>query len=101
MQEILVSLIGLMLVEPLHVYLTEMLQGANAPQALVSEVTECAKSAARSIAERATTNPWWAIEATARFWTGISSPEALLVEAAPRCRGTVDAARPFLIGATA
>lgn len=98
MQDFIASLVSLLLIEPLESRLAEKLQGARAPQAVVTEVVTCARNAAPIVAGRITGDPWWGVQTLVRVWIGTSSPDAVLVEVAPRCRSAVDAARPFLTG---
>ena len=98
MQDFIAAVISFFLVEPLHEHLNEMLAKARVPQAVVNEVISCAQTAAPVIVERAASDPWWAVFNGIRLWAGWVRPDALLVDAAPRCAPAVHAARPFLIG---
>ena len=96
MQDFIASLVGLLLIEPLETHLAEKLRAARAPQAVIAEVAACARDAAPIAAERVVADPWWGVQTVVRVWVGTASPDAVLVEAVPRCRSAVEAARPFL-----
>ena len=96
MENLIASLIAMFSVEPLQADLAEKLRVAKAPQAIVADVSSCARDAAPAIVERATSDPWWAVSATFGVWTGMARPGELLVEAAPRCASAVTAASGFL-----
>ena len=98
MQDFIASLVGLLLIEPLEARLTEKLQAARAPQAVVTQLVACARDAAPVVADRIAAAPWWGVQTIARVWIGSASSEATLVEVVPRCRSAVEAARPFLTG---
>ena len=81
--------------------MADKLAGARAPQAVVAEVTACARTATPVIAQRALDDPWWTATTAFRLWVGSAEPETVLVEAAPACAPAVRAARPFLTGQAA
>ena len=101
MQDVVAALISFFLIEPLEAEMKEKLADARAPQAVVAEITACARTAAPTVVERAKGDPWWAASAAFQVWTGSAEPGAMLVEAAPSCAGAVRAARPFLTGQSA
>jgi hypothetical protein len=97
-QDVIISLISLFVIEPLQTELNDKLVAARAPQAVVSQIAQCARTATPVLAERVISDPWWGITTTASVWAGISSPERVLREVAPSCEPALQAARPFLEG---
>ncbi len=98
MQDLIAALVSFFLIEPLQAEMADKLAAARAPQAIMAEVTSCARDAAPRIVERVISDPWWAVSSGFQVWTGTARPEAMLVEAAPGCAGAIRAARPFLTG---
>ncbi|BAU94052.1 long-chain-fatty-acid-CoA ligase (plasmid) [Methylorubrum populi] len=98
MPDLFAALVAFFLIDPLKAEMADKLAAARAPQAVVAQVSACARSAAPQIVERATADPWWAMANTFNVWVGSKGPEALLVEIAPACAGAVAAAQPFLTG---
>jgi hypothetical protein len=96
MMNMLTALISMLVVEPLQADLADKLRSASAPQAVVTDLSNCARAAAPAMIERATADPWWAASAAIGIWIGTARPGELLVEAAPNCAPAVTAARPFL-----
>jgi hypothetical protein len=97
MQDLIAALISFFLIEPLQAELADQLAAARAPQAVVAQVTSCARTATPVVVERAASDPWWAVSGAARLWAGLASPETVLLEAAPERAAAVEAARPLLI----
>src|SRR5918998_1054804 len=93
MQDLLAALIAFFLIEPLQAELA----AARAPQAVVAQVTSCARTATPVVVERAASETWWAVSSAVRLWAGWASPKTVLVEAAPECAAAVEAARPLLM----
>jgi len=98
MNEVIAYLVGLLIIQPLEARLAEKLEGARVPPGIVAEVESCARSATPALVDRVTSDPLWALQTGIRVWVGTATPEAVLVEAAPRCRPAVEAAQPFLQG---
>jgi hypothetical protein len=96
MQDFIAALVSFFLIEPLQAEMADKLAAARAPQAIVTDVASCARTATPLILARATSEPWWAASTAFGLWIGTTRPEGLLVEAAPGCAGAVQAARPFL-----
>jgi hypothetical protein len=97
-QDIILSLVSFFVVEPLQTELADKLAAARAPQAIVSQVSQCAREATPVLADRVMLDPTWGVTETLKIWTGMTSPEAVLGDAAPSCAAAVQAARPFLEG---
>ena len=94
--DLIAALISMLIVEPIQSNLAETLRDARAPQAVVSNLSSCARDAGPLIVERATADPWWAVSSAVGVWIGTTRADQLLVEAAPNCASAVTAARPFL-----
>lgn len=96
MQDLIAFLVGLLFIEPIEAQLSEKLEAARAPRAIVAQVEACAKAATPVVVDRFTADPFWAARTVASVWIGTASAETVLVEAVPSCKAAVDAARPFL-----
>jgi hypothetical protein len=95
-QDIIVSLVSFFVVELLQTELSDKLAAARAVQAVISQVSQCARAATPVLAERVTSDPWWGVATTARTWAGTTAPETVLGEAAPSCAPALQAVRPSL-----
>ncbi len=95
------SFIRLLLVEPIEERLTEALEAAQSPQAVMVGIADCAKDAVPILTEHALSDPWWGVQVTFRLWSGTASADVILVEAVPRCRPAAEAARAYLSGGDA
>ena len=98
MQDLFAALVSFFLIQPIQAEVTEKLEAARVPQAVISEVTTCGPTAAPLVLERVISDPVWALSSAVRAWTGTTRPEALLLEVAPGCAPALSAARPFLEG---
>jgi hypothetical protein len=94
--DLIAFFVAIFLVGPLEAEVTSRLEAARAPAAVVRGVADCAAAAAPALLERATSDPWWAVRTSLGAWTGWTSPEAVLRDAAPGCGPAMAAARPFL-----
>ena len=101
LQDLIATLVSVLLLQPLEAEVKEKLEGARVPQAVVTEVLSCARAAAPIVVQRAASDPVWAMSSVVRVWLGTARPEALLLEAAPGCGPAVAGARPFLAGRSA
>lgn len=99
MSELVAALVSFFLLTPLEDRIARTLEAAQAPQAVVREVTSCAREAAPLVADRVLADPWWGVQAAVRIWAGTSRPDVLLVETVPGCRTAIETARPFWRGA--
>lgn len=80
------------LIAPLQAGITKTLTAAGVPEAVVTQVTACAKTAAPLIVRRATGDPVSLVSSTFGLWTGATSPDKILIDAAPGCAEPVAAA---------
>ncbi|MEA1834934.1 hypothetical protein U8607_22835 [Methylobacterium durans] len=95
MQDFIAALISFFLVEPLQAEMAKKLDAARVPQAVLNDVTACAKAAKPAIVDRAMNEPSWAISSIVQVWIGMARPDAILADTAPACRPAIEAARPF------
>jgi hypothetical protein len=100
MNELVLSLVSFFLINPLQAELDRYLTEAKVPVELIKQVKDCAITAGPTIANRVTDDPGWAVSSIYHVWVGSAHPEDILVEAAPTCKATVDAVRPYLTGAS-
>ena len=98
MQDLFAALVSFFLIQPIQAEVTEKFEAARVPQAVISEVTTCGRTAAPLVLDRVISDPVWALSSAVRAWTGTTRPEALLLEVAPGCAPALSAARPFLEG---
>lgn len=95
--ELFAAVVSFFLTGPLQAELSEKLQIARAPQAVVSSVMECSKEAAPAIVDRVLSDPVWATTQTFYVRAGQKRPEAVLLDAAPGCAAAIEAASPFMV----
>jgi hypothetical protein len=95
MDAIISALVSFFLIAPLQAGITKTLTAAGVPEAVVTQVTACAKTAAPVIVRRATGDPVWLVSSTFGLWTGATSPDKILIAAAPGCAEPVAAARAY------
>lgn len=69
---------------------------AGAPARVASEAAACVAAATPVLVERAAAEPVWAIVTAIGTALGITSPESVLLGAAPGCAAALEAARPYL-----
>lgn len=98
-RDFLMFLVTTFVVEPFQAELNQKLSTAQAPPAIISEVSECAKIAIPILADRAMSAPWWGASTMISVWIGTISPESVLTNAAPVCESAVRAVRPYLAAA--
>ncbi|MFC5418167.1 hypothetical protein ACFPOB_01170 [Bosea eneae] len=100
MDAIISALVSFFLIAPLQAGITKTLTAAGVPEAVVTQVTACAKTAAPVIVRRATGDPVWLVSSTFGLWTGATSPDKILIDAAPGCAEPVAAARAYFAKST-
>ncbi len=96
MQDLIATLVSFFLIEPLQVEIAERLAAARVPQAVVAEVSACARGAVPTLLERAANDPAWAASNAIKLWLGWARPDEVLVAIAPSCAPAVETARSFL-----
>jgi len=96
LQEILASLVSLLIVDPLQAEMNERLAQVRAPQAVIADVRACAEAALPRLAERAMADPVWVVTGALSVWTGHKAPEDILGGTSPQCEAALKAARVYL-----
>lgn len=101
LRDLLLWAFATFVVEPHRVELTRQLAAVRAPAAVVEAVAGCAGAAVPALADRALTQPWWALTTVSGVWLGLTPADAVLRDAVPACRPAIEAARPYLTGRAA
>ena len=96
LQEILATLVGVLIVDPLQAELNERLAQTRAPQAVIADVRTCTEASLPKLADRAMAEPLWVITTALDVWIGRTAPEAILGGTTAQCDAAVRAARVFL-----
>lgn len=94
-QEILASLVSLLIVDPIQANMSERLEQARAPQAVIADVRTCAEAALPGLAQRAMAEPLWVVSTALNVWTGQTAPETILGNT-PQCETALKSARVYL-----
>ena len=94
-QELLASLVSLLIVDPLQAEMSERLAQARAPQAVIADVRTCAEASLPELAERAVAEPLWVVTTALNVWTGQTQPESILGNN-PQCEAALKSARVYL-----
>lgn len=97
-RDLLTSLFSLFVVEPFQAEFNRKLAVIQAPPAIVEDVARCKRTAAPLLASRAMSDPVWGIMTVIRVSVGATTPQTVLIEAAPSCGPAIQALRPFLMG---
>lgn len=85
LQDIIAALISIFLIEPLQANITERLAEAGFSAQAAGRVASCFSDAAPGILDRAGNDPAWAIGHAVGYWTGVSTVDDILNDAAPNC----------------
>lgn len=96
LQEILASLVGLLIVDPLQAEVSERLAQVRAPQAVIADVRTCAEASLPRLADRAMAEPMWVVSTALNVWTGRTAPEDVLGNSTPQCEAALKSARVYL-----
>ena len=96
LQELLATLVGALIVDPLQAEMNERLAQVRAPQAVIADVRTCAEASLPKLAERAMAEPLWVVTTTLDVWTGRTAPEEVLGGTSAQCDGAIKAARVYL-----
>lgn len=97
-QDILLSVINLLIVEPLQADMNERLAAAHAPQVVISEVRTCAMSALPILLDKASTDPTWAATTVIGVWLGTAGPGDVLGTTSSSCEAAIKSATTYLAG---
>lgn len=95
LQEILSSLVSLLIVDPLQAEMSERLAQVRAPQTVIAEVRTCAEASLPGLANRAMAEPLWVVSTALHVWTGQTNPESILGNS-PQCEAALKSARVYL-----
>lgn len=95
LQELLASLVSLLIVDPLQAEMSERLAQVRAPQAVISDVRTCAEASLPRLADRAMAEPLWVVTTALNVWTGQTAPEGIL-GTTPQCEAALKSARIYL-----
>jgi P2-related tail formation protein len=95
LQEILASLVSLLIVDPLQAEMSERLAQVRAPQAVIADVRTCAEASLPTLADRAMAEPMWVVSTALNVWTGQATPESIL-GSTPQCESALKSARVYL-----
>jgi hypothetical protein len=96
LQEILSSLVSLLIVDPLQAEMSERLAQVRAPQAVIADVRTCAEASLPRLADRAMAEPMWVVSTALNVWTGQTTPEDILGNTTPQCGAALKAAKIYL-----
>jgi len=89
-------LLATFVIGPVQIELTQRMQDAQAPIAVIQQVKACVLSATPILVDRATNDAWWGLSTTISVMTGFTDATAILAETSPSCTAAVSAARPFV-----
>jgi hypothetical protein len=93
-------LLATFVIGPVQTDLTQRMQDARAPIAVVQQMKTCVVSATPILVERATNDAWWGLSTTISVMTGFTDATTILAETSPSCAAAVSAAvsaaRPFV-----
>jgi hypothetical protein len=90
LQDIIAALISIFLIEPLQANIAERFAEAGFSAQAAGEVASCFSDAAPGILDRAGSDPAWAIGHAFGYWTGVSTIDGILSDAAPTCLAALD-----------
>jgi hypothetical protein len=96
LQELLATLVSVLIVDPLQAEMSERLAQIRAPQAVIVDMRTCAESSLPKLADRAMADPLWVVTTTLDVWTGNTAPEDVLGGTSTQCDAAVKAARVYL-----
>ncbi|MBA1155025.1 hypothetical protein [Microvirga mediterraneensis] len=96
LQELLASIVSVLIVDPLQADMNERLAQIRAPQAVIADVRTCAEASLPKLADRAVADPLWVVKATFDVWTGRTAPEEILGGTSTQCDAAIKAAKVYL-----
>jgi len=92
--EIVAVVLNLLVVEPLTKQVQDRLTAAGASRETLDWIAECGRTAPPLVAERALSEPVWAVETVIKVWLGSASAESVLAELSPSCSTQTSRPRP-------
>ncbi|WP_114943458.1 hypothetical protein [Microvirga calopogonii] len=96
LQELLSSVVSVLIVDPLQAEMNERLARIRAPQAVIADVRTCAEASLPKLADRALADPLWVVTTTFDVWTGRTAPEQILGGTSTQCDAAIKAAKVYL-----
>lgn len=96
--ELMMYLVSIFIIEPFDVAMSDALRDAQAPAAVVEQVSGCIAAAPVALAEKVQGDWGWAIGAAVKVAVGLDSVEAVVSGAVPECGAALAAVRPYLSG---
>ncbi|MGO4526677.1 hypothetical protein AB4097_17670 [Microvirga sp. 2MCAF35] len=96
LQELLASVVSVLIVDPLQAEMNERLAQVRAPQAVVADVRTCAEASLPKLADRAAADPLWVVTTAFDVWTGRTAPDQILGGTSTQCDAAIKAARIYL-----
>ncbi len=89
-------LVSIFIIEPFDARISDALQGAQAPAAVMEQVRGCVAAAPVVLAEKVSGDWGWAIGAAVTVAVGVDSVEAVVTDAVPQCGPALAAVKPYL-----
>jgi hypothetical protein len=96
--ELIMYLVSVFIIEPFDVAMGDALREAQAPAAVVEQVSGCIATAPVVLAEKVQGDWGWAIGAAVKVAVGLDSVESVVSGAVPECGAALAAVKPFLSG---
>lgn len=96
LQELLATIVSVLIVDPLQGEMNERLAQIRAPQAVIADMRTCAEASLPKLADRAMAEPLWVVTTALNVWTGRSAPEGVLGGTSAQCDAAIKAARLYL-----
>lgn len=96
LQELLATIVSVLIVDPLQGEMNERLAQIRAPQAVIADMRSCAEASLPKLADRAMAEPLWVVTTALNVWTGRSAPEDVLGGTSAQCDTAIKAARVYL-----
>jgi hypothetical protein len=96
LNDFLLSLFSFFILDPFQAELNQKLRAAQAPAAVMAEVRACATAAGPVLIDRALNDWWWVGTTVISVGVGMTTPQSVLVEIAPRCASAVRNADVFI-----
>jgi hypothetical protein len=95
-RDFVLTLVTWFVIAPFQAQYGERLAALGAPQAVLRDLSACAREAAPAAVDRALGDWGWAVSTGVQLAIGARAPEAVVVEIAPSCAPAIRAATPFL-----
>ncbi len=96
--DLVMYLVSIFIIEPFDAKISDSLQTAQAPAAVVEQLSGCLAAAPVVLADKVRGDWGWAVGAAVKVAVGLDSVEAVVTGAVPECGPALAAARPYLSG---